>query len=159
MKRKIFLIILIVLMLIVGLFILTGCGNDTNSNGSNNGQNSTDLHKLEFVDMRYNEPKNYSKKEPIDMDGNKVLVFRFHEDDNKSIGLYYYKNTSLANVDSEYEEVTINGITWKKYHATDMGVYDTYDYIYNNGLYRIELNAVDKYADEFNEFMKDVSFE
>ena len=29
--------------------------------------------------MRYNEPKNYSKKEPIDMDGNKVLVFRFHE--------------------------------------------------------------------------------
>jgi hypothetical protein len=40
-----------------------------------------------------------------------------------------------------------------------MGVYDTYDYIYNNGLYRIELNAVDKYADEFNEFMKDVSFE
>ena len=61
--------------------------------------------------------------------------------------------------DSEYEEVTINGITWKKYHATDMGVYDTYDYIYNNGLYRIELNAVDKYADEFNEFMKDVSFE
>ncbi len=137
MKKKLLLSLLIVL----ALFVITGCGKSDSK-----GSSSDNLHKLEFVDMRYNEPKNYSKKEPI-------------EDDNKSIGLYYYKNTSLANVDSEYEEVTINGITWKKYHATDMGVYDTYDYIYNNGLYRIELNAVDKYADEFNEFMKDVSFE
>ena len=40
-----------------------------------------------------------------------------------------------------------------------MGVYDTYEIIYNNGLYRIELNEVDKYKDEFDEFMKDVSFE
>ena len=150
MKKK----ILLSLLIIVTLFTITGCGKSDSK-----GTSSDNLHKLEFVDMRYNEPKNYSKKEPIDMDGAKVLVFRFHEDDNKSIGLYYFKNTSLANVDSEYEEVTINGITWKKYHATDMGVYDTYDYIYNNGLYRIELNAVDKYADEFNEFMKDVSFE
>ena len=159
MERKIFLVVLIVLMLIAGLFILTGCGNDTNSNGSNNGQNSTDLHKLEFVDMRYNEPKNYSKKEPIDMDGDKVLVFRFHEDDKKTINLYYNKNLNLTNDSEKYEEVTINGFKWKKFHDTDMGVYDTYEIIYNNGLYRIELNEVDKYKDEFDEFMKDVSFE
>ena len=82
MKKKMILSLLIVL----AFFVITGCGNSDSK-----GSSSDNLHKLEFVDMRYNEPKNYSKKEPIDMDGNKVLVFRFHEDDNKSIGLYYFK--------------------------------------------------------------------
>ena len=89
MKKKIILSLLIVL----ALFVITGCGKSDSK-----GSSSDNLHKLEFVDMRYNEPKNYSKKEPIDMDGNKVLVFRFHEDDNKSIGLYYYKNKCIGSI-------------------------------------------------------------
>ena len=144
---------ILLLLCILTVFIFTGCDKD-------NSKTSTNLHKREFVDMRYNEPKNYFKKEPIDMDGEKTLIFRFSEDDNKTINLYYFKNTSLADDNGKYEEVTINGVKWKKYHDTDFGVtYDTYDYIYNNGLYRIELNAVDKYQDEFDEFMKDISFE
>lgn len=140
-------------LLVLALFSLTGC-SDSKESSSNN------LHKREFVDMRYNEPKNYSKKEPVDIDGEKTLIFKFTEDDNKTINLYYFKNTILADDNGKYEEVTINGVKWKKYHDTDFGVtYDTYDYIYNNGLYRIELNAVDKYQKEFDEFMKGISFE
>ena len=38
-------------------------------------------------------------------------------------------------------------------------IYDTYIYEYRNDLYVIELNAVDKYSDEFDNFIKDVDFE
>ena len=151
MKKK----LLLSLFLIVALFSITGCGKSDNK-----GSSSDNLHKSEFVDMRYNEPKNYSKKEPYNIDGNKTTIYRFNEDDKKTINLYYYKNLNLAERDEGYEEVTINGIKWTKYHETGFGVtYDTYDYIYNNGLYRIELNEVDKYQEEFDEFMKGISFE
>ena len=146
--------ILLSLFVIISLFLIVGCGNSSKSSSSSN------LHKNEFVDMRYKEPKNYSKKEPVDYDGNKTLIYRFNEDENKTINLYYNTNTKLAEGDDKYEEITINGIKWKKYHYTDFGVtYDSYEVVYNNGFYTIELNAVDKYKDEFDEFMKDVSFE
>ena len=147
--------ILISLLFIGMLFTVSGCSKESSKETS-----SKNLHKEKFVDMRYSKPKNYSKKEPINIDKNKVLIYRFNDDENKTINLYYYTNTNLADVDDEYEEVTINGIKWKKYNNTDFGItYDTYDYIYNNKLYRIELNAVDKYKDEFDKFMKDISFE
>ena len=144
--------ILLSLLLVTILFTFTGCGNSETS--------SDNLHKQEFVDMRYNEPKNYSKKEPFNIGDAKVLVFHFNEDEDKSINLYYNTNLAPANTDEDYEEVTINGVKWKKFHATDFGItYDTYEVIYNNGFYRIELNVVDKYKEEFDEFLKDVSFE
>jgi hypothetical protein len=144
--------VLLCLFVIVALFAITGCGKKESS--------SDNLHKLEFVDMRYSEPKNYSKKEPVDMDGYKTVIYRFNEDDKKSINLYYNKNAGLSNGDEKFEEVTINGVKWKKFHETDFGVtYDTYEYVHNNAIYRIELNEVDKYKDEFDEFMKGVSFE
>ena len=150
MKKKVLLS-----LLIIAVFTITGC-----KKGDSKELSSDNLHKMEFVDMRYNEPKNYFKKEPIEMNGDKVLVYRFNIDDDKTINLYYNKNLNLATIEESYEEITINGHKWKKYHDTDFGVtYDTYVYIYKNGLYRIELNAVDKYKDEFDEFMKDVSFE
>ena len=152
MKKK----ILISILIIGALFTITGCGKKEGKTTS-----SSNLHKQEFVDMRYNEPKNYSKKEPMDTDGYKVLVYRFNDNEKKTINLYYNTNTSLYNdEDEEYEEVTINGIKWKKIHLNDLGTtYDTYMYVYNNALYTIELNEVDKFKDEFDEFMKDVSFE
>ena len=94
------------------------------------------------------------------MDGYKVLVYRFNDDEKKTINLYYNENTSGFDTDEDYEEVTINSVKWKKFHSTDFGVtYDTYKYVYNNALYTIELNEVDKYKDEFDEFMKSVAFE
>ena len=142
--------VLLSLLVLVALFTITGCGKSTSSNN---------LHKSEFADMRYNEPKNYSKKEPVNMDGYKVLVYRFNEDENKTINLYYNTKANHINTEEKHEEVTINGIKWIKFHNTDFGVtYDTYEYVHNNALYTIELNSVDKYQDEFDEFMKGVSF-
>lgn len=146
MKKLFFSILLVTL-----LFTFTGCGSETSSDN---------LHKQEFVDMRYNEPKNYSKKEPYNIDDNKVLVFRFNEDENKFINLYYKTNLNAADNENKYEEVNIGGVKCKRFHDTDFGItYDTIQCIYNNGLYIIELNAVDKYEQEFEEFLKDVSFE
>ena len=155
MKKK----ILLSLLVIVALFTITGCGK---SNGNGKESTNDNLHKVEFEKMRYNEPKNYSKNEPTNIGDYKVLIYRFNEDELKTINLYYNTNTALYNDDEydEYEEVTINGFKWKKYHDTGFGVtYDTYMSVYNDALYTIEFNAVDKYKDDFDEFLKDVSFE
>ena len=119
MKKK----VLFSLMVIISLFIVTGCGNGKKTSSDN-------LHKTKFVDMRYKEPKNYSKKEPVDMDGYKVLVYRFNDDEKKTINLYYNENTSGFDTEEDYEDVTINNVKWKKFHNTDFGVtYDTYEYV------------------------------
>ena len=45
MKKKIFLVVLIVLILIAGLFILTGCGNNENTESiSNNSENTESVN-------------------------------------------------------------------------------------------------------------------
>ena len=94
------------------------------------------------------------------MGNNKVIVYRFNEDDKKTINLYYYKDKKIPSDEEKYEEVTINGHRWIKFQETGFGVtYDTYECEYNNDLYTIELNEVDKYKDEFDEFMKGVSCE
>ena len=96
----------------------------------------------------------------MNMEGYKVLVYRFNEDENKTINLYYNTKRSQIDTEEKHEEVTINEIKWIKFHNTDFGVtYDTYEYVYNNAVYTIELNAVDKYQDEFDNFMKNISFE
>ena len=149
--------VLLSILVIVSLFVVVGCDKS-----NTNGTSSDNLHKAEFKDMRYNEPKNYSKKEPMDMNEYKSLVYRFNDDEKKTINLYYNTNTSqfYNKEDNDYEEVEINGFKWKKFHDDDFGVvYDTYLYVYKDALYTIELNAVDKYKDEFDAFMKDVSFE
>ena len=154
MKKK----IILSLLVIVALFTITGCGKSDSK-----GSSSDNLHKLEFVNMRYNEPKNFSKKEPTNIDNNKVLNYFFAEDSTKNIKLLYYKNKkeSMFLDGDKYVEKEINGIKWKVIHEDDMDnvIYDTYIYEYRNDLYVIELNAVDKYSDEFDNFMKDVDFE
>ena len=157
MKRKIFLSIIIFIILISGLFLLTGC----KKNDSNVKETPVeDLHKSELVDMRYNEPSNYLKKEPMGLADYKVISYTFTEE-GKSINLYYNKGKdySFAPQDEAYEEKTINGITWRVYHNNDMGVYDTCYHEHNGALYYVELNAVDKYQSEFDTFMNGVSFQ
>ena len=111
--------------------------------------------------MRYNDPKNFTKKDPYNLDENKVINYTFIEED-KSINLYYNKDRDYSfgvDQNAQYQEKTINGITWRVYHDNDFGVeYETYYYVYNNNLYRIELNGVDKYQSDFDEFMNTISF-
>ena len=67
--------------------------------------------QLKFVDMRYNEPKNYSKKEPIDMDGNKVLVFNMDTERIRFID----KTESISSGDTiVYTNERINNIIENK---------------------------------------------
>jgi len=91
-----------------------------------------------------------------------MIHYEYTEDENKAINLYCYNGKKLGDLvddNQEYTTVKINGFEWRKYHNKDFGVeYDTYDYEYNGSLYRIELNVTDKYQDEFDEFMKEVSF-
>ena len=152
MKKRILLSLLFVLM----LFVVTGCSKE------NDASNSSNLHKLEFVDMRYNAPKNFSKKEPVNIDNDKILNYFFAEDSTKNIKLLYYKNKKEGFIvdDSKYEVKEINGIKWKVIREDDMDdvVYDTYVYEYGNDLYVVELNAVNKYEEEFATFMKGISF-
>ena len=155
MKNKTILTSIIIFTLIAGLFILTGCNNNSN--------NESALHKISFVDLKYDEVKNFSKKEKtLDGDDYKAYNYFYTEDENKNIKLIWYKNKDesiLIDSDDVYQEKNINGINWKVIRDTDFEVtYDTYCVEHNGDLYIIELNAVDKYESEFDEFMNSIEF-
>ena len=135
--KKIIVSILSVLMLIAGLFVLTGCGKSNENSLTKDG-----YAKAEFVDLMY--------KEPTD-----------NTDENISVNLYYNKGKNyeyLTDSNDKYTEKEINGTTWRILHDDDFGkVTDTYYVVHNNGLYSIELNGIDKKADMAS-FMNEVSF-
>lgn len=151
MKKK----LLISFMILLSVFIITGCEKKETNKDS--------LHKSEFLDMRYNEPKNYSKKEPFELDDYKMINYSYAEDEDKAINLYVYKNSKIdekEDLSYKYETKKINGYEWRIFHAKDFGIeYDTCDIEYKGNVYRIELNVTDKYQKEFDEFMEGVSFE
>lgn len=152
MRKKIFLGLLV----IVGLFAITGCEKSNDNSLTKDG-----YAKAELVDLMYKEPKDFTKKDPSDFDESKVINYKFSNEDKK-VNLYYDKDTDysygiLSN--DKYEEKTINNITWRVVHDTmgDSSV-DTYHYEYNGALYRIEFWEYGKYQKEFDEFMDEVSF-
>ena len=149
MKKK----VLLILLVFISIFTITGCGKS---------EAESNLHKFEFVDMRYYEPKNYHEKTSYNLEDNKVINYTFEEDKNKHINLYYYKGKKIDNYVDEYdkyEEKTINGYKWTIVHSKDnTGSYDSCYIEYNGNLYLIELNATEKYQEYFDDFMKDVSF-
>ena len=58
----------------------------------------------------------------------------------------------------EHSEKEINGIKWRTIDDNGLGIESTFYYIVlNDYLYYIELNGIDKYPDEFNKFMNNVS--
>ena len=156
--KKIIVSILSVLMLIAGLFVLTGCGKSNENSLTKDG-----YAKAEFVDLMYKEPTNFVKKENlIDQADMKTLVYRLdNTDENISVNLYYNKGKNyeyLTDSNDKYTEKEINGTTWRILHDDDFGkVTDTYYVVHNNGLYSIELNGIDKKADMAS-FMNEVSF-
>lgn len=158
MKKKIFIVSLLSVLLILGTLVLTGC----DSKNQSSTKEST-LHKISFMELKYDEVKNFSRKEnTLDWEDNKVLNYFFAEDDQKSIKLIWYKNKDQSFViynKDKCEEKTINNINWTIERSTDFGItYDTYSTVHNGDLYVIELNCVDKYQKEFDEFIKTVEF-
>ena len=153
MKKK----LLLFAIVFIALFTITGCGS------KNEELQPDGTTKVKFVDMFYKEPKGFSNQEKMDTDDYKVLSFKFSEDSNKSVNLYYSKNKDVETTLSgdKYEEVEINGIKWKVIPEEQMGdvVYSTYYYQYGKDQYTIELNGVDKYKEEFDKFMQTIKFE
>ena len=153
MKKKILLITLVLFL----LFIVTGCGSKEreSSTGGSSG-------KTIFVDMKYEEPKGYSNKtNTMDTDDAKTRIYEYDEE-NKSINLYYLKGKDYSYVEDEstkYSEKEINGTKWRYLTEEAFGIkYTLYYAVYNGALYQVELNVVDKYQSEYEEFMNKVSF-
>ena len=154
--KRLFQISTLVILLTIGVFVLTGCDN-------NGLVSESALHKISFMDLKYDEVKNFARKEnSLDWEENKTLNYYFTEDSDKRIRLIWDKDRDESMIIDEYtkyEEKTINNINWKVQRDTDFGItYDTYSTVHNGDLYIIELECVDKYQSEFDEFMKTVEF-
>ena len=153
MKKK----ILLGLLVILGLFIIVGCGN------SGDELTKDGKAKNSFVDLMYKEPSNFVKKEPIDLiDGVKTLIYRLdNTDEDINIYMHYDRGKGYSYItdsSDKYIEKEINGTTWRILHSSDFGVEcDLYYVVYNDSLYQIELNGIDKKPDMVS-FMDEVSF-
>lgn len=154
MKKK----ILLGLLVIVSLFTITGCGKSNENSLTKDGK-----AKAEFVDLMYNEPTDFVKKEKlIDSEDMKTLIYRLdNTDENVSINLYYNKGKNynyIENSSTKYTEKEINGTTWRIIHDDDFEIVtDTYYVVHNNDMYQIELNGIDKKTDMAS-FMDEISF-
>lgn len=154
MKKK----ILLGLLVVVGLFMITGCGSSSNNQITKDGK-----AKTEFVQLLYKEPIDFVKKEKlIDSDDMKTLIYRLdNTDENVSINLYYNKGKNYNYIEdssTKYTEKEINGTTWRIIHDDDFGIVtDTYYVVHNNDMYQIELNGIDKKTDMAS-FIAEVSF-
>ena len=152
MKKKIFLI----LLLVVGLFTITGCGK-------NNDLTKDGKAKSSFIDLIFKEPANFTRKEEIDvMEGVKVLIYYIdNTDEDINIYMHYDKGKGyeyITDSTDQYTEKEINGTTWRIMHTNDFGIEcDLYYVVYNNDLYQVEFNGIDKKADMAS-FMDEVSF-
>ena len=86
MKKK----IILGLLVIVGLFTITGCGKSNENSLTKDG-----YAKAELEDLLYKEPKDFTKKEPSTYDTSKVMNYKFSEE-NKKVNLYYDEDTDYS---------------------------------------------------------------
>ena len=97
-----------------------------------------------------------------DIDGNKVLNYWSNKDHTEGIQLFYYKGKDksfMEDPSETYEEKEFNGTTWQVIRETLGSItYDSYFVEYNNDLYAIEIDGVDKNT-ELSKFMESVTFE
>jgi len=146
MKKK----LLIISIVFISLFVLGGC------------KKITEAGKESFKELQYVEPTGYKDKQEFDLGGdNLTRNYWFPEDDQKGIQLFFYPKKDfsfLLDESDKYEEKEINGTTWRVVNDTLSGLnYDSYSTVYENNLYVIELDCIDKYP-ELSDFMKNVSF-
>ena len=169
MKKKIVLGSLIVLILIAGLFVLTGCGNNENSKGeqtsSTNNSSSSTTAKLDKENSVNKLHFNYSSNATIKDSTNGKRI----ENENYTIIVSHQKDKTIAELENarKYTSVgidSINKIEWKKYSYNDEQVSSiVYMYEKDNGTYvvtishdaRLNINL----GNEIKEFMNEIKFE
>ena len=149
MKNK----VIIGLLIIIGLFVITGCAADNEE---------TSTKKEKFYELNYNEPKEYTSTSDFGNDNNKTKNYIYGELDG-SININYQKGKDYKEVENlyynEHTEKEINNTTWRVMDDESAGVKSKFYYtVYNNDLYLIELNGIDKYQEQMIEFIKSISF-
>ena len=156
MKKRALIIIALIAALGIGLVVLTGCAAD-NEELSSNG-----TKKEIFYELKYEEPKEYTSVSDYGNDDNKTKNYIYGQLEG-SININYQKGKDYSEVENLFynghTEEEINGTTWRAMNNEDVGVKSRFYYVvYNDSLYLIELNGIDKYQNEMEEFIKNVSF-
>lgn len=159
MKKKIFLISLIILILIVGLFVLTGCENKNEVNTTSNANNNVSDAKLITIGdnkIQLDKKDNYSGKVEytysssfkldnsgttrfysfVDKDDNELVqisVNTTYETPDRTISLlernYYNNNTN--NVKSENKTINDMDCVYIEYNNTTKDIdYVNHEYYY-----------------------------
>ena len=169
MKKKIVLGSLIILILIAGLFVLTGCGNNENSKGeqtsSTNNSSSSTTVKLDKENSVNKLHFNYSSNATIKDSTNGKRI----ENENYTIIVSHQKEKTIAELENarNYTSVSIdsiNKIEWKKHSYNDEQVSSiVYMYEKDNGTYMVTISHDAKLninlENEIKEFMNEIKFE
>ena len=173
MKKKIFLISVLIIMLCTGLFILTGCGKNTKNNGNNTSEtNSTENNSPKAKDnntvtigdktFKFDKEANfkdfsYKNADGLEPDESQMAVYLDYKNNDIyngkfvfRIAMSYKENMSLKDVENQYKEKSyeskeINGLNWINYKSNNNNT-DTIVYIAekNNNLYVVNIG---KYED------------
>ena len=103
MKKKVILIICLILVLAIGLFVLTGCGNKTEENSSssnksqstekNSSKDNKSSSKKEVTEIAKSSASNY-KIEPEKMGIEYEVIDGYYHNENKHLELLVYLNKS-----------------------------------------------------------------
>ena len=155
MKKKMLIIVALIVVLGIGLVALTGCVAD-------NEELSSDGRKKEsFYELKYVEPKEYSSDSDFE-ENRDITKYYFYGQYEGSINLTCNKGKDYSEVENlfynEHTEKIINGTTWRVMDNDDVGVISKFYYtVYNDNLYIIELNGIDKYPEEMNDFVDNMS--
>ena len=101
MKKKVIFIICLILVLAIGLFVLTGCGNKTEENSSssnksqstekNSSKENKSSSKKEITEIAKSSASNY-KIEPEKMGIEYEVIDGYYHDENKHLELLVYLN-------------------------------------------------------------------
>ena len=170
MKKK----LLLVLLVLVVMFTITGCGQKTNDSKGNSGNEEVETSSLKignvsadlkrsgsFHDISYKYPDNTTSGNMgvfaiMDlMDGEKLAV---------RIALYFYENETLGEVQagsglSSVDAIRYNNNTWNVYKGIKDGN-QVMNYATQEGddSYTITFISNDEIEEITNDFMKEVIF-
>ena len=175
MNKKVLIIVVLIAVLGIGLFVLTGCGTNENSKGekisSTNSQEnenntssgvSSKLDKNDFVNKLHFK---YSSSANIKDSTNGKRI----EYENYNIIVSHQKDKTIAELENSRKFLlistdSINKIEWKKYSYNDEQVSSVvYMYEKDDGTYvvtishdaRLNINL----GNEIKEFMNEIKFE
>lgn len=150
MKKKLLLSLLVLLM----IFTFVGCKKDNEENKPTN--------KLSFNELLFIEPKGYTSTYFSGSDDNENKSYVYGS--TGSIIINYREGKDYSEVENvyhdDYDEITINGFTWRVVNDSWGKVDSKLYYTRHNGdLYLIALNDFSQHQEYMEDFINSISFE